>query len=193
MTADTAHLLPPKRMPDGSPYRIAVVCLGNICRSPIGEVVLSEKLARAGLDKQVVVTSSGTGGWHVGEPMDRRAATVLSAHGYDGSRHRAAQLEASSLADYDLVLAMDESNHADLDGLGRDVRHDLPHLAGRVGGHDVVRLRMFRDFDPRARDGDRDVPDPYYGGEDGFAHVLATVERTADAIVAALERELGGD
>lgn len=190
MTADTAHLLPPKRKPDGSPYRIAVVCLGNICRSPIGEVVLSEKLARAGLDKQVVVTSSGTGGWHVGEPMDRRAATVLAAHGYDGSRHRAAQLEASSIGEFDLVLAMDESNHADLDGLASDVRGDLPHLVDRDDGS--VRLRMFRDFDPRAGDGDRDVPDPYYGGEDGFAHVLATVERTADAIVDALRRQLGG-
>jgi protein-tyrosine phosphatase len=181
MTADTRALLPPKRSPDASPYRIAVVCLGNICRSPIGEVVLTEKLARVGLGDRVEVRSSGTGGWHVGEPMDRRAATVLGAHGYDASRHRAAQLEAGSFAGYDLVLAMDESNHADLADvaeLAADLRHG--------------RLRMFRDFDPRASTRDRDVPDPYYGGEDGFAHVLAVVERTADAIVAALEQELEG-
>lgn len=178
MTTGTHHLLPPKRRPGASPYRIAVVCLGNICRSPMGEVVLSEKLARAGLDRRVEVSSAGTGGWHVGEPMDRRAAAALAAAGYDGSRHRAAQFEPGWYDAHDLVLAMDSSNHADLDD-----------LAGEV---EPGRLRMFRDFDPRAAGADRDVPDPYFGGDDGFAHVLATVERTADAIVAALERELGG-
>jgi protein-tyrosine phosphatase len=174
----TENLLPPKRHPGDAPYRIAVVCLGNICRSPIGEVVLTEKIARAGLDDRVEVTSAGTGGWHVGEPMDRRAASVLAAHGYDGSQHRAAQFETHWYDDHDLVLAMDESNHADLRDLATDV--------------EPGRLRMFRDFDPRATQTDRDVPDPYYGGDDGFTHVLRTVERTADAIVAALEQELGG-
>jgi protein-tyrosine phosphatase len=110
--------------------------------------------------------------------MDRRAAAALAASGYDGSRHRAAQFETHWYDDHDLVLAMDESNHA-----------DLGDLAGEV---EPGRLRMFRDFDPRATGSDRDVPDPYFGGDDGFAHVLATVERTADALVAALERELGG-
>lgn len=175
---NTEHLLPPRRGADGSPYRIIVVCLGNICRSPIGEVVLSERIARAGLDDRVEVVSAGTGGWHVGEPMDRRAATVLAAAGYDGSAHRAAQFEAHWHDEYDLVLAMDENNHTELTEL--------------AGGDAPERLRMFRDFDPRATGGDRDVPDPYYGGDDGFNHVLATVERTSDAIVAALERELGG-
>ena len=179
MTISTAHLLPPKRRHDRSPYRIAVVCLGNICRSPIGEVVLTEKIAHAGLDERVEVVSAGTGHWHIGEPMDRRAAAVLAAHGYDGSAHRATQFETHWHDEYDLVLAMDENNHADLLELSKD------RLASR--------LRMFRDFDPRATGPDRDVPDPYYGGDDGFAHVLATVERTADAIVAALEQELGGD
>jgi protein-tyrosine phosphatase len=174
----TEHLLPPKRHRDGSPYRIVVVCLGNICRSPIGQVVLSEKIAQAGLDDRVEVDSAGTGGWHVGEPMDRRAATVLAASGYDGSAHRAARFEAHWHDEYDLVLAMDESNH--------EVLSDLTE----TGSSD--RLRLFRDFDPRAAAGDRDVPDPYYGGDDGFAYVLATVERTSDAIVAALARELDG-
>ena len=178
MTTPTEQMLPPKRRADGSPYRIAVVCLGNICRSPIGEVVLAEKLARAGLDDRVEVVSAGIGDWHIGEPMDRRAMAVLAAHGYDGSQHRAAQAQPDWHEQHDLVLAMDESNHAGLRELAAD--------------HDPARLRMFRDFDPRARSGDRDVPDPYYGGDDGFAHVLTIVERTADAIVSALERELGG-
>lgn len=168
--------LPSKRRADGTPYRIAVVCLGNICRSPIAEAVLAEKVARAGLDDRVEVVSAGTGGWHVGEPMDRRAATVLIARGYDGSAHRGTQFERHWHEECDLVLAMDRSNHADLSDLAPE---------GESG-----RLRMFRDFDPRAGD-DRDVPDPYYGSEDGFERVLVTVERTAGAIVAALERELG--
>jgi protein-tyrosine phosphatase len=177
LTTRTEHLLPPKRQGGRAPYRIAMVCLGNICRSPIAEVVLTEKLARAGLDDRVEVTSAGTGGWHVGEPMDRRAAAILAAHGYDGSEHRASQFEAHRHDEYDLVLAMDESNHADLSDLVE---------------HGTSRLRMFRDFDPRAAGSDRDVPDPYYGGDDGFAHVLATVERTCDEIVAALEHQLDG-
>lgn len=177
MTIRTERLLPAKRAGDGTPYRIAIVCLGNICRSPIAETVLAARLSRAGLDDRVELTSAGTGDYHIGEPMDRRAATVLAAHGYDGSAHRAAQFESHHHDQNDLVLAMDESNHADLVGL--------------AAGGETGRLRMFRDFDPLAKDGDRDVPDPYYGGEDGFAHVLATVERTADAIVEALEHELG--
>lgn len=178
VAASTEPLLPPKRRADGSPYRIALVCLGNICRSPMAEVVLSERLARAGLDDRVEVTSAGTGGWHVGEPMDRRAATTLAAHGYDGSQHRAAQFEPHWYDDHDLVLAMDASNHTDLLDLGTDADPD--------------RVRMFRDFDPRATGADRDVPDPYFGGDDGFTHVLRTVERTAEAIVTTLEQELDG-
>jgi protein-tyrosine phosphatase len=180
----TEHPLPPRRRAGGSPYRIAVVCLGNICRSPLAEVVLTEKLARAGLGDRVEVSSAGTGDWHIGEPMDRRASAALAAHGYDGSQHRAAQFETHWYDEHDLVLAMDESNHAAL----RDLA-DLRDLAAQV---EPGRLRMFREFDPRATGTDRDVPDPYYGGDDGFTHVLVTVERTADAIVTALGRELDG-
>ena len=72
-------------------YRIELVCLGNICRSPMAHVVLEARLAEAGLDDRVEVTSSGTGDWHVGKPMDRRAAATLTAAGYDATRHRARQ------------------------------------------------------------------------------------------------------
>ncbi len=174
----TEQMLPPPRE-SGSTYRIALVCLGNICRSPIAEVVLSAKVSEAGLDSLVEVVSSGTGPWHVGEPMDRRAAAVLTAHGYDGSEHRGQQFDRSWFTECDLILAMDGSNHA-------DIREQAPD------GHEV-RLRMFRDFDPRATGDDRDVPDPYYGGDDGFDTVLAMVDRTATKLVAALVNELAGD
>ncbi len=156
---------------------MAVVCLGNICRSPMADVVLTEKLAAAGLDRLVDVVSAGTGDWHVGHPMDRRAAALLTSHGYDASRHRASTFETGWFDTLDLVLAMDGNNLTDLEGM-------------RSADDDVDRLRMFRDFDPRATDGDRDVPDPYYGGDDGFEAVLAMVERTADALVGALSEVL---
>ena len=159
--------VPPQRAE--GPYRIALVCLGNICRSPMAHVVLDGRLADAGLTDRVEVASSGTGGWHVGNPMDPRAAATLTAAGYDASRHRARQYDATWPEAYDLVLVMDEANLAD------------------VGGR-RMRVGMFRDFDPVDPGGA--VPDPYYGGDDGFEEVLAMVERTSDGIVAALQAGL---
>jgi protein-tyrosine phosphatase len=158
-------VLPEARVPGH--YRIELVCLGNICRSPMADVVLEARLADAGLGDRVSVASSGTGDWHVGHPMDRRAAATLTAAGYDATRHRARQYDgASGAADRaDLVLAMDAQNLAD------------------VGG-ESERVRRFRSFDPVDPDGD--VPDPYYGGDPGFEEVLAMVERTASVIVAQL-------
>ena len=155
----------PAQRTDG-PYRIALVCLGNICRSPMAHVVLAEHLQRAGLSEDVEVSSAGTGGWHVGEPMDPRAATALLGAGYDPSAHRARQYDDGWLATHDVVLVMDRANLAD------------------VGAHE--RVGLFREFDPVDAGGD--VPDPYYGGDDGFGEVLSMVERTSAAIVAALQR-----
>lgn len=160
--------LPPSRT-DGR-YRIGVVCLGNICRSPMAEVVLTERVAEAGLDDRVEVASCGTGDWHIGHPMDHRAAATLEAAGYDPSKHRAQQFAERWLDEYDVLLAMDAQNRTD------------------VGGRDDGRVLMFRDFDPV--DPGSDVPDPYYGGDDGFEEVLAMVERTSTAIVEALRAAL---
>ena len=157
-------------------YRVALVCLGNICRSPIADVVVNAELEAAGLADRVEVTSCGTGTWHVGEPMDTRAATVLSGAGYDPSRHRAQHFGAD-WHDHDLILVMDKANLA-------DVLAELP--PDRHG-----RVRMFRSYDPEV-DADvdasgpadvPDVPDPFYGGPEGFDDVLAMVERTARRLV----------
>jgi protein-tyrosine phosphatase len=161
----------PRAGVSGAPYRIAVVCLGNICRSPMADVVLNDRLRRRGLTDRVEVVSAGTGGWHVGGPMDRRAAALLTSHGYDASVHRAQQFGAHWFDEVDLVLAMDAENYRDVVALGP-----------------AARVRMFRDFDPLVTPDqhERDVPDPYFGGDDGFDQVLAMVERTADAIVDAV-------
>jgi len=159
--------LPPPREPGR--YSVTLVCLGNICRSPMADVVLSAKLEEAGLADRVEVTSSGTGGWHVGDPIDQRAAATLTGAGYDPSRHEVRKYEPGRRSTYDLVLAMDSTNLAD------------------IGGADD-RVRLFRDFDPV--DPGADVPDPYYGGPAGFEEVLHMVERTTATIVAALQGEL---
>ena len=180
-------LLPSPRDPAG-PYRVALVCLGNICRSPMADVVLSDRVAAAGLDVEVV--SAGTGNWHVGGSMDDRAAATLTASGYDATRHEAQQVHRSWFEDCDLVLAMDTQNLADLAEL-RDGRGSGDGSAA-AGRPDDVRLRLFRDFDPLADDADRSVPDPYYGGDDGFETVLAMVERTVEVLVGELERLRAG-
>jgi len=167
-----ATTLPEPR--DPGHYRIALVCLGNICRSPMAHVVLAARIADAGLDDRVTVASSGTGDWHIGHPMDRRAAALLTSKGYPAdaaSAHRAQQVRPSWFTEHDLLLAMDTQN-----------LHDLRALGG--GELDHERVRLFGDFDPL--EPGAEVPDPYYGGADGFGVVLAMVERTSDAITAAL-------
>jgi protein-tyrosine phosphatase len=165
--------LPPPRDPAHA-YRICLVCLGNICRSPMAETVLAAELDRAGLLGAVEVDSAGTGDWHVGHPMDRRARAELAHRGYDGSAHQARQFPASWLADRDLVLAMDASNLADL--------RALP-------GADPSRIRLFRSFDPAAGD-DAEVPDPYYGEGASFGTVLDLVEAAARGLTAKLSAAL---
>jgi protein-tyrosine phosphatase len=175
--------------PRGTPYRIGFVCLGNICRSPMADVILTELVDLGGLTGKVEVTSCGTGDWHVGHPMDPRAATALLAEGYDPSAHRAQQFDPSWL-EQDLLLAMDAQNL-------NDVLRDASSLgsSGTVSGAgESERVRLFRSFDPLLPDPtdstgpvDRDVPDPYYGGDDGFAEVVSIVERTCRRLLQDLE------
>ncbi len=173
--------LPPPRTP-GS-YRIGLVCLGNICRSPMADVVLRERMRESGLEGEVTVASCGTGDWHVGRPMDRRAAAALAAAGYDTTAHRAAQFAPAWLEDYDLLLTMDRQNLSDVLSTSSTSSTSDDGSTGRV--------RLFGDFDPL--DPGAEVPDPYYGGEAGFEEVLIMVERTSAAIAAALPGVLRSD
>jgi protein-tyrosine phosphatase len=138
----------------------------------MADIVLNRRVAEAGLGDLAEVASCGTGDWHLGHPMDRRAAATLTAAGYDPSQHRAQQFATTWLDEYDVLLAMDAQNLAD------------------VGGR-TDRVLMFRDFDPV--EAGSDVPDPYYGGDSGFEEVLTMVERTSAEIVEALRRRLKND
>lgn len=167
----SARALPPPRK---SPYRIATVCSGNICRSPTSHVVLESRLHEAGLADLVRVESFGLGGWHVGEPMDERSAATLTRAGYDATRHRAQQLTVRRIEDFDLLLAADRSHVAGMTRLGAPRQ----------------RIRLQRDFDPV--EPGSDVPDPYYGGAYGFEEVLTMIERSTASLVVALTKLLQG-
>ncbi|TMR91093.1 low molecular weight protein-tyrosine-phosphatase [Nonomuraea basaltis] len=155
-------------------YRVCLVCMGNICRSPMAEVVLRQALADRGLAGRVTVESAGTGGWHEGDPMDERALRILSDHGYDGSAHRARRFTRDWFDRYDLVLAMDRDNLVTLRRLAPS----------------GVEVRLFRSFDPAAPP-DAEVPDPYYGGREGFEEVLALVESAAEGVAKHIADEVG--
>ena len=162
-----------------TPYRVMTVCTGNICRSPMAEIVLRERFAAAGLADAVEVDSTGISDEEHGNPVDWRARSVLRRHGYPtGDGHRARQTRASDLAARDLVLPM-TATHA----------RALRRLAGEDAGV-VDRIRMFRTFDPAAPaepgqpEHVLDVDDPWYGPEEGFETTLAEIEAAADGIVA---------
>jgi protein-tyrosine phosphatase len=171
-----AGTLPPPRDPR-PPYRICIVCLGNICRSPMAERVLTAELDRAGLTGKVVVDSAGTGDWHLGEAMDSRARAELSRRGYAGSGHEARQIEQHWLGRYDLLLAMDLANLANL----RQLANGDAGLSGRI--------QLMRAFDPAAPDG-AEVPDPYYGSPADYAEAFELIEAAAKGLTVQLAAEL---
>ena len=154
---------------------ILFVCLGNICRSPLGEGVLAHRLEEEDLSNRVRVDSAGTGAGHQGEPPDPRSTEVAIRHGIT-LRGRARRVSAEDFHEFDYILAMDRTN-----------LEDLRHLESQ--GEGGALLTLFREFDPQ-QDGDLDVPDPYYGGPDGFDLMFDMVDRTCTAFVKHLLSEL---
>ena len=154
--------------------RLLFVCLGNICRSPTAEGVMAHLVQREGLDHEFELDSAGTGGWHVGDPPDRRATAAAAARGVSLAG-AARKVSPEDLERFDLILAMDGSNLA-----------DLRRLAGDEEEREKVRL--LREFDPAsvAAGGDLDVPDPYYGAAGGFEEVLDLVQAACEGLLAEL-------
>lgn len=162
-------------------YRIAVVCLGNICRSPIAEKVLEARIRDNGLDHVVDVESAGTAGWHVGKAADPRSQGALQRAGYEFA-HTAQQFTSRDFERFDLVLGMDYDNVRDLRGIAPDQL-----VAGNV--------RIFRSFDPALMhlpedDPALEVPDPYYGTVADFDAVIAMIEPAANGVVDHVRLEL---
>jgi protein-tyrosine phosphatase len=156
----------------GRPFHVTVVCTGNICRSPMGEVILRGLFAEAGLGERVSVDSAGTTRWEVDNPMDSRAQAELRRRGYDGSAHVARHFEASWFAHTDLVLAAD-AGHASV------LRRWAPTRA------DAEKVRLLREFDPAAvAAGTLEVDDPWYGDEDDFVRCFVEVEAACRGVAA---------
>ncbi|BDU16980.1 low molecular weight protein-tyrosine-phosphatase [Lysobacter auxotrophicus] len=155
------------------PVRLLVVCLGNICRSPVAEGVLRARIATSTLAGQVELDSAGTGDWHVGEPPDRRAIANAASHGIDISGLRARQLSDADYRTFDWLLCADRANL-------RDVRARAP-----ADAH--ARIALLLDWAGVQDEGE--IPDPYTGGAAQFEHVYQLLDRAADGAIARLRRE----
>ena len=153
---------------------ILVVCTGNICRSPTGEGVLRHLARERGLDGRVVVRSAGTHDYHVGECPDSRTLDHASRRGYDLSAQRAMQVSRQHFQEYDYILAMD--------------RGHLRQLRAIAPAGSRARLGLF--LDASARWKGEDIPDPYYGGAEGFEQVLDMVEEAANRWLDIIAAEL---
>jgi protein-tyrosine phosphatase len=145
------------------PYAVTFVCLGNICRSPLGEGIFKKLVKEAGREEEFHIESAGLGGWHVGETPDSRSQIVARQHGISLDS-TAQQFRARDLERFDLILALDE-----------DIYHGLLRMAGN--GPAREKIHLLREADPQAR-GNLEVPDPYYGDLNDFETVYQMVERS---------------
>lgn len=159
------------------PSQISVlfVCLGNICRSPTAEGVFRKKVADAGLTEQIFIDSAGTSAYHVGEPADQRSSQVAKEFGYDLSAIRSRKLVAEDGEKFDLIIAMDKANLNDMESLISSAYHD--------------KLKLFL-ADYGSDNSTDEVPDPYYGGSQGFVNVVRLIEDASDALLAELEPQI---
>jgi protein-tyrosine phosphatase len=161
--------------------RVCFVCSGNICRSPIAEVVMRSLAHAQGLGDVLQIDSAGTGGWHIGDPADERAVKALARAGYDGSAHRARQFEPQWFPRREHVVALDAGHLRTL----RSWASSEP---------DRAKVRLLRSFDPQTQGLSGtvlDVPDPYYGGRKDFEAVVEQVESACSEMLRTLCSRLG--
>ena len=154
--------------------RVLMVCMGNICRSPLAQGLLEKRLREEGLASKVEVDSAGTGAWHAGEPPDNRGRRTAEARGFDISRQRARELAPEDFERFDLILCMDERNRREVLARCPPERHK--------------RVRLLLDFAPELTQ--REVPDPYYDQLSGFERVADMIELAVDGLMEHLHERL---
>lgn len=153
------------------PYKICFVCLGNICRSPTAEGIFQHLVNERKLSAYFYVDSAGTSAYHIGEPANSKSQWTANQHGVK-LHSKARRFEAADLDEFDLVLAMDHENLKNIRQLGKNGNHE-------------TRIKLMREFDPRPGDGA--VPDPYYGGMNGFQNVFDVLKRSCETLLDELE------
>jgi protein-tyrosine phosphatase len=156
--------------------KILFVCLGNICRSPAAEAVMIHALEEAGLSDKVFCDSAGTQGYHSGEPADRRMRSAGTRRGLKVSSIARQVSPLQDFREYDFIIAMDESNYRNLKSLGDEVGIDLSQKLLRMCDFCIERT-------------EKEVPDPYYGGEDGFENVLDLLKDASTGLMAHIRKE----
>ncbi|WP_218314842.1 low molecular weight protein-tyrosine-phosphatase [Halomonas sp. 18071143] len=152
--------------------RVLFVCLGNICRSPTAEGVFQQAVVRAGLDDRITIDSCGVGDWHVGKAPDPRSQAAARQRGIEIGHLRARQLKASDFHEFDYVLGMDREN--------------LAAMRALQPANSQAQVGLLLDYAGLPQS---DVPDPYYGGDDGFEQVLDLIERASQGLLDELQRE----
>ncbi len=150
------------------PYKLLFVCLGNICRSPSAENIMNHLITQAGLEDRITCDSAGTASYHIGSRPDRRMSAAAANQGIT-LQGRARQFEVDDFDKFDLILAMDRDNYRDILSLDRENKYR-------------ERVKMMCDF--ATNHPDQDVPDPYYGGPDGFKYVIDLLLDACDGLLA---------
>jgi len=153
-------------------YNVLIICLGNICRSPIGLAIFRSKVAQAGLTDRIFVDSCGTGGWHEGELAHKDSIRIVKQYGLSLNEHRARQLTQEDLNKFNLLVAMDQQNKIDTEALTTSQLH----------------IKCLREFDPTPDS--IDVPDPYFGGPEGFDEVYKIIERSCDGLLDYVRKQI---
>ena len=157
---------------DTKTINVLFVCMGNICRSPLAHGLFEELVSRAGLRARILVDSAGTHAYHVGEPPDPRSQQTALRHGIDLSGQRARRVAGPDFDKFDYILAMDRDNY-----------HNLVNSAPADHQH---KIRLFLEFAPQRSE--KEVPDPYYGGPEGFDRVYEMVEAAANGLLAEIRQ-----
>lgn len=157
-----------------NPFKICFVCLGNICRSPTAEGIFQHLVNERDLDPYFYIDSAGTSAYHIGEKANSKSQKVANKHGVQ-LRSRARRFEAADLDEFDLILAMDHENFDNINRLD----------SSKAYSH---KIKLMREFDPRPDD--KAVPDPYYGGMDGFQNVFDVLKRSSEALLDELEKQV---
>ena len=156
-----------------NPYKICFVCLGNICRSPTAEGIFQHLVNQRGLQSYFYIDSAGTSAYHIGEPANSKSQWVANQQGVK-LHSKARRFESADLEEFDLILAMDSENYSNIIRLDKN-------------GSNRDKIKMMRDFEPKPDS--RDVPDPYYGGMDGFQNVFDVIMRSCEGLLDEIEVE----